>query len=278
MDWIEKLNETIEFIEEHLADEIDYKTLGHIACCSPFHYQRMFGYMAGIPLSEYIRRRRMTKAAIDVQNGEKIVDVANKYGYSSPTSFNRAFQNIHGIAPSMSKENGATLKSFLPLSFKISITGVEELQFRIEKKEAIRIVGVSMLLDEEIEKNMVEVPKMWKKTQTDGTIEKLVTLMNDEPCGVLGVSICNSHDKWRYFIAVSSSLSVEDTIFDEYFIQPITWAIFSGEGTGISIQELQKRILQSGYPHRDMYMVRPQILKFILTRTHKKQNMKFGFQ
>jgi len=94
----------------------------------------------------------------DLQSGdEKIVDIAAKYGYASPTAFNRAFQSVHGIAPSLVKENGATLKSFPPISFKIMVQGVEEMSFRIEKKPAFRIVGVSEPLQNDIEKNFEAV-------------------------------------------------------------------------------------------------------------------------
>lgn len=75
MDWVERLNKTIDYIEEHLESDISYDELAKIACCSSFHYQRMFTYMAGIPLSEYIRRRRMTLAAVDIQTGDKVIDV-----------------------------------------------------------------------------------------------------------------------------------------------------------------------------------------------------------
>lgn len=83
MEWIERFNEAISYIEEHLTEEIDYERLGRIACCSSYHFQRMFTYMAGVPLSEYIRRRKMSLAAVDLQGGNmKIIDVAGKYGYS----------------------------------------------------------------------------------------------------------------------------------------------------------------------------------------------------
>lgn len=107
MDWIERLNNAIYYIEEHLTDKISYEHLGKIACCSSYHFQRMFTYMAGIPLSEYIRRRKMSLAAVDLQSGrKKIIDVAAKFGYSSPTAFNRAFKSIHGVAPSSVKNEG----------------------------------------------------------------------------------------------------------------------------------------------------------------------------
>lgn len=151
MEWIEKLNQSISYIEEHLTDEIDYGRLGQIACCSSYHYQRMFTYMAGITLSEYIRRRKMSLAAVELQNKEKVIDVANRYGYSSPTAFNRAFQSIHGIAPSQVKNEGVSIRSYPPMTFKMIVKGAEELNYRIETKEAFRIVGISAPLHKELE-------------------------------------------------------------------------------------------------------------------------------
>ena len=101
MEWVERLNEAMRYLEGTFTDSIDYEQLGRIACCSAYHFQRMFTYMAGIPLSEYIRRRKMSLAAVDLQSGDaKIIEIAGKYGYSSPTAFNRAFQSVHGVAPS----------------------------------------------------------------------------------------------------------------------------------------------------------------------------------
>ena len=248
MEWIERLNKTISYIEEHLAEEISYDELAHIACCSSYHYQRIFAYMAGIPLSEYIRRRRMSLAAIDLQNGnEKIIDIGMKYGYASPTAFNRAFQSVHGIAPSIAKKGGTTIKSYPPISFKLTVKGVEELSYRIETKDSFRIVGASFPLDKEIENNFIAVPQMWQNAAMNGTFEKITPLMNNQPMGVLGVSVCNNKEEWQYFIAVSSSIDTDNSL-DEYIIPACTWAIFSGIGTGISIQELERRIITEWLP------------------------------
>lgn len=247
MDWVERLNNTINYIEEHLKSDISYDELAKITCCSSFHYQRMFTYMAGIPLSEYIRRRRMTLAAVDIQAGDKIIDVALRYGYASPTSFNRAFKSVHGFPPSMAKESGAQLKSFTPIRFKITIKGAEEMNYRIEKKDAFRIMGISIPLEKNIEDNFKTIPPMWEKAAKDGTIQNLVTKMNGEPMGMLGVSACVPNEDWRYFIAVSSSLPLESGL-EEYTIPATTWAVFSGEGTGQSIQELEKRIGLEWFP------------------------------
>ncbi len=247
MEWIERLNDAVGYIEEHLTEEIDYERLGKIACCSSYHFQRMFTYMAGVPLSEYIRRRRMSLAAVDLQStGIKIIDVAGKYGYNSPTAFNRAFQSVHGIAPSAVKNEGVSVKSFPPVSFKLIVKGVEEMNYRIETKAAFRIVGVSVPLEKDIEKNFAVIPRKWQETAVNGTLQKLTGLMDTQPMGVLGVSTCNDTEPWRYYIAVASSQTDRD--LEEYTVPAATWAVFPGAGTNQSIQDLERRIVTEWLP------------------------------
>lgn len=248
MDWIERLNEAIRYIEENLTGKIEYEKLGQIACCSAYHFQRMFTYMAGMPLSEYIRKRKMSLAAVDLQEDEaKVIDIAAKYGYASPTAFNRAFQSVHGINPSSVKNEGTAIKSFPPITFKITVKGVEEMNYRIETKGAFRIIGKSYPLSREIEQNFLEVPQMWDGAVKDGTIKKIISLMDAQPQGVLGVSACSDDAQWRYYIAVSSSADIDDSL-EEYIIPESMWAIFPGAGTGKSIQELEKRIVTEWLP------------------------------
>lgn len=243
MDWIDRLNEAVRYIEDNLTGEIEYEKLGQIACCSAYHFQRRFNYIAGVPLSEYIRRRKMSLAAVDIQGGEaKIIDVAAKYGYASPTAFNRAFQSVHGVSPSAARGDGVPIKSFPPITVKVTVKGVEEMNYRIETRKAFRIVGKSFPLSREIERNFAEVPQMWRGAVEDGTIEKIVSLMNGEPRGVLGVSVCTDGEEWRYYIAVSSAAEIDDAL-EEYVVPGCTWAVFPGSGTGKSIQELEGRIV-----------------------------------
>jgi len=247
MEWVERLNQSMNYIEEHLTGEIDYGQLGKIACCSAYHFQRMFTYMAGVTLSEYIRRRKMSLAAVDLQDGnEKVIDVAEKYGYHSPTAFNRAFQSVHGVAPSSVRGEGILVKSFPPITFKIAVKGAEEMNYRIETKDAFRIIGVSAPLYKEIENNFTIVPGMWQDAAVNGTIQKLAEMMNAQPAGLLGVSVCNDEEQWKYFIAVSSTK--ERGGFEEYMVPASTWAIFSGTGTSQSVQELENRIVTEWLP------------------------------
>jgi AraC family transcriptional regulator len=138
MEWIERLNKAINYIEDNLCNEINYDKAAEIACCSTYHFQRMFSYIAGIPLSLYIRRRRMTLAALELQDDDtKIIDIALKYGYESPTSFNRAFKSIHGILPSLAKINGVSLKAYHQISFRLSIKGDEQMNYRLNKRNLL---------------------------------------------------------------------------------------------------------------------------------------------
>ena len=124
MEWIVRLNSAINYIEENIYDEIDLEEVAKIACCGTYHFQRMFSFIVDMPLSEYIRRRRMTLAAFELQNSDiKIIDLAIKYDYDSPVSFSRAFQNMHGITPSEVRDKSMVLKAYPRSSFYISITG-----------------------------------------------------------------------------------------------------------------------------------------------------------
>lgn len=94
--------------------------------------------MAGVTLSGYIRRRRMTLAAFEpAEAGASIIDMAQKYGYESPTAFNRAFQSVHGVAPSAARQQGIPLTAYPRLAFHLSIRGGLALNYRILKKRCL---------------------------------------------------------------------------------------------------------------------------------------------
>lgn len=189
----------------------------------------------------------MSLAAVDLQSGEeKIIDIAQKYGYQSPTAFNRAFRSVHGIAPSAVKKEGVCVKSYPPIVFQIMVKGAQVMDYRIETKEAFRIIGVSAPLEKEIEKNFMVVPNLWQEASQNGTVEKLAQMMDHEPMGLLGISVCNDKEPWRYFIAVASSK--EEPAFEDYVIPAATWAVFPGEGTNQSVQELERRIVTEWLP------------------------------
>ena len=257
MEWIERLNLSLEYIEQNLTEELEYEKIAQVACCSAYHFQRMFAYLAGVPLGEYIRRRRMTLAAAELQTCDtKVIDLAVKYGYDSPTAFNRAFQGVHGIAPSAAREKGVALQAFLPISFKIMVKGAAQMEYRIEQKEAFRIVGLSAPLKENLEENFQVVPQLWAKAAQEGVVPKLAAMMDTPIKGILGISACVGKS-WYYYIAAASNLPLADTGSVEYTVPACTWAIFPGTGSmPDSIQTLEQRIVTewlptSGYEYAD---------------------------
>jgi len=249
MKWLERMNDAIAYIEKNIDNEIEFDEVAKIACCSTFHFQRMFSYIADTPLSEYIRRRRMSKAAFDLQNSDaKVIDLALKYGYDSPTAFNRAFQSIHGVSPSAAREKGITLKAYPPISFKITVKGEAEMNYKIVNKEAFKIIGTKKHFDMTIEESFKQVPLFWQQIAQQGTIFKMMPLLDKEPYGVIGLSTCMNGRDFDYYIAVASDKETPEGFYD-YIVPECTWAIFECIGAmPNAIQTLQKQIVTDWLP------------------------------
>lgn len=142
MDWITGIQNAVNYIEDHITEELDYERIARESFSSTFHFQRVFSILCGYTLGEYIRNRRLTLAGTELVNTrEKVIDVAYKYGYDSPESFTKAFQKFHGISPSQARSSGAMLKSFSRLSIKVSLEGGSIMNYAIEEKSAMRLIG-----------------------------------------------------------------------------------------------------------------------------------------
>lgn len=270
MDWLDRMNGAINYLEENLTGEIVYETLAQKACCSSYHFQRMFSFITDVSISEYIRRRRLTLAAFELQNSDvKIIDLALKYGYDSPISFARAFQNVHGIAPSSARDKGVQLKAFPRISFHITIKGDVEMNYRIEEKGAFKVFGVEEIIDTIDGNNYKRIPQFWDECSSNGTFEKLssVKVKNSIP----GLCCSNaimcyrtvSHNSIPYMIGVidfEGDAAVPSDLMTVN-VDALTWAIFRTENhsqseTTEKIQALWKRIYPewfptSGYEHAE---------------------------
>ncbi|MBQ7059357.1 MAG: AraC family transcriptional regulator [Firmicutes bacterium] len=141
MDWITGMQRAIDYIEDHLTEEINYEEVAGTAFSSSYHFQRLFSLLSGYTLGEYIRMRRLTLAGHDLVYGHKVLETALKYGYDSPESFSKAFKNFHGITPSMARTKEAKLNSFSKLSISIQLIGGNQMNYQIIKKPAMTLVG-----------------------------------------------------------------------------------------------------------------------------------------
>ncbi|MDR1705329.1 MAG: AraC family transcriptional regulator [Clostridiales bacterium] len=260
MDWLDRLNDALRYMEDNLDGDISYERAARLACTSVYHFQRMFSYIAGVTLSDYIRRRRMTMAAFDLQSGAKVLDTALRYGYESPTAFNRAFHSVHGVPPSAAQKPAVTLKAFPRISFHITIRGDEEMDYKIVKKDAFRIVGirVPLALDlsyktqndvspDDVAEAFKGVPAFWAEAGRSGKIAEIVKLIGPEPAGLLGATYCKDKGQSYYYIAAATDKPVPEGMFEEQ-VPACTWAVFSGAGAPNSIQNLMQRVYAEWLP------------------------------
>lgn len=226
MEWMQNLKMAIDYIEDNLEGEISYEKAAQISGCSVHYFQRIFTGVTGISLSEYIRRRRMTQAGLELQANQcKVIDVALKYGYTSPTAFNRAFQMIHGITPAAAKKSGSRLNAYPPIKFKVSVSGEEALRYRIEEKKAMRLIGITTPLVEDMTLNQINVPHFWQTVIDSDAYDKIHNLSMGEPSGIIGCSVYQHHDDFYYAIAAASSQAVPEGM-QEIIIPKATWVIF----------------------------------------------------
>jgi len=142
LDWISNIQRSIDYIEDHLTDNITYDEIAKISYSSTFHFQRVFSIFCGITMGEYIRKRRLSIAGKELATTDaKVIDVAPKYGYESPDSFTKAFKQFHGVLPSLAKSNGSVLKYFEPIVLKITLEGGCAMNYRIEEKNQMILTG-----------------------------------------------------------------------------------------------------------------------------------------
>ncbi len=189
MNTLEKLNAALRYIEENLDGRIDYREVARRAHCSEYHFKRVFSFLAGIPLAEHVRRRRMTLAANDLREGKlRVLDVAVKYGYESADSFSRTFTAIHGAPPGDVRRGSETTTYYAPMTFTLRIQGGNTMEYRIEETNDFSIVGLYRRVKLQFHGVNPEIAAMWKSLEPE-TIDRLKTLNEVEPTGMISASV-----------------------------------------------------------------------------------------
>ena len=254
MDSLRSMNNALAYIEEHLTEEIDYSEVSKIAYCSEYHFKRMFSFLAGISLSEYIRRRRLTLAALDLTDRDlRRIDVAVKHGYNSADSFSRAFHSLHGILPSEARSENTQLKAYPRMTFQLSIQGGCEMNYRIVEKEAFKLVGFKKRVPVIFKGVNPEIAKM-TELLTPEVIKQLKAISNVEPTGIISASTNFSEGRMEergeldHYIGVATS-SDETAEFDVLKIDASTWVVFESIGPfPETLQNVWGRIYSEWFP------------------------------
>ena len=267
MDALKWMNHAMKYIEDNLTNEIDFNKVARIAHCSEYHFKRMFSFLAGVTLSEYIRRRRLSLAAFELTNSnKKVIDVAIKFGYHSPDSFTRAFQHLHGVTPSEARQGGQHLKAYPVMTFQLSIRGGNEMNYRIEQKGAFSIVGIMKRVPIIFKGENPEITEMWKSLTTQ-KIEQLKKLSNLEPTGIIQASTNFTEGRMeekgeldQYIGVATTQDSPED--FATLKVPALTWAVFESTGTFPDmLQDTWGRIYSEWLPASDYQVTEgPEIL------------------
>ena len=179
MNIIKSFNNTIDYLETVLDDEIDEKKVTQLSGYSYSMFSRLFSILTETTLSEYLRSRRLTEAAVILRNtDEKIIDVAFKFGYESSDSFGTAFKNFHGFTPSEVR-NGRPFKLVSRVQLALSVRGGRSMNITIQKKQAFTVAGVN---EQSINSSLC--PSVWNKLYKKYSHDELASLGSDQSMGV----------------------------------------------------------------------------------------------
>jgi len=258
VDWLERMNRALDYMEGHLEGEFDVDAAARAACSSGFHFQRLFHVVTGVTVSEYMRRRRLTLAAQELASARsRVIDTALKYGYDTPESFSKAFRKMHGVSPSSVRTANVRLKAFPRLSFQIYLKGEKDMDYRILEKKAFRVVGKSIRVSCRDGENFRRVPQFWRESEKDGTAGRIGALAG--PMGMFGICMefNQPQEEFTYMIGVEKPNGTVPAGLVEKEIPAASWAVFDSVGPMPgAVQEVWKRVFSewfpaTGYEHAD---------------------------
>lgn len=232
---IAELNRLVDAIEAHLSDDIDAGGLAKSLGTTEYHLRRMFSSLAGMPLSDYIRRRRMTVAAADLVGGEQLLDIAVRYGYGSTEAFGRAFRQVHGVSPADVRRDGGPLRAQPKFRFRLTVEGNFTMDTRITDRPAFRLVGHATrapLIFEGVNPHIQAHIASLPATEH----ERLKALSNTEPPGLLQVSADVDPDytegstlTYLHGVALEQATTVPEGL-DAIDVPAGSWAVFRSSG------------------------------------------------
>ena len=229
MDWNTKLQDIIDYVENHLQrdqEPIKQEEIAQLAGCSIGFFQKVFSYMYGISFAEYVRSRKLTLAGYDLKSTNlRVIDISYRYGYDSPTSFTKAFQQFHGITPTQARNIDAQLR-VIP---KMQIASKQRYTWSIKQKPGFRLLGKKMHYRKG--EQYTKIPAFWSECQRDGTFSQLITMDQGTPQGVFGLYPYENFnsDRQNYSLMVISDDALPKGYY-EISIPATTWAIFDCQG------------------------------------------------
>ncbi|PZG20559.1 AraC family transcriptional regulator [Micromonospora craterilacus] len=258
---LERLNQAMDHIERHLDEPVDAAELARIALTSEYHFRRLFSALAGIPLSEYVRRRRLTVAGAEVVAGERtLLDVAVRWGYGSAEAFARAFKAVHGVGPGEARRTGAALRAQPRMSFRLTVEGSSSMRYRIVQKESFRLAGRKARVPL-VHEGMNPAIVAFVKGIEPATRDRIEALSDQEPPGIVNVSdgLTGNREEGTeldYWYGVVTGAEVPGDL-DVLPVPAGTWAVFETSGAfPEAVQYLWRDVFTQWFPSNP-YRSRP---------------------
>lgn len=247
MEWMKVIGDSIQYIENHMSDELSVDDIAkHIGIAS-FYYQKGFSMLCGFTVTEYIRNRRLALAGNEIiGTDQKIIDIAIKYGYDSPDSFTKAFTRFHGSTPTAVRKDNAMLKSFAPLKIKVLLEGGYLMDYRIEKKEEFTVIANAKTFAYESAKEII--PQFWHEHYASGKSQAV--------CGEFGINIDEmmGMDTFEYLIADTYRGQDVPDGFVLRTIPSFYWAVFPCRGAmPTALQDVNTKIFTEWLPAINEY-------------------------
>nr|WP_207205196.1 AraC family transcriptional regulator [Peribacillus sp. TH16] len=240
-------------MEEHLLDDLTIESISRQANASAFHFQRTFTILTDISVGEYVRRRRLTLAAQEISRTNcKIIDLAYKYGYDTPEAFSKAFRRQHGVSPSEARKYIGKLTFYERLVIQVILKGEIPMKYNIIERDSFQVIGIKREFSLVNGENLIGIPKLWDKVNSDGTDDQLGKLNNGQIKGLLGVCvdkrILEQNETMDYWIATEYDGQVPEG-YSSLTIPASKWVIFEVHGPmPDAIQEVWKRIFSEWFP------------------------------
>ena len=253
MDWLTGIQNAINYIEDHLTEEIDFAAAAREAACSPFYLQRIFSLLCGMTMGDYIRSRRLSLAGDELSTtGCRVGDIAAKYGYESPESFARAFSRFHGITPTEARRDGSNLKYFFRLSVKIALRGGAAMNYKIVEQDAIDIIERPEVQKRDDAVSIPSIQEYWARAHRSGMVRKLFDLSPDKS-KIFGICYGNLSTTPGFFEYAIAAAADKSTPLPEGFrrsrLPARTWAVFECRGPiPDAMQEMWEMIVSEFFP------------------------------
>ncbi|MFD5409149.1 AraC family transcriptional regulator [Streptomyces nojiriensis] len=258
---LDRLNQAMEHIEHRLDQPIEAADLARVAVTSEYHFRRLFSALAGIPLSEYIRRRRLTVAGAEVLGGERtLLEIAVRYGYTSGEAFARAFRVMHGVGPGEARRTGATLRSQPRMSFRLIVEGSSSMEYKVVEKREFRVVGRKTRVPL-VHEGMNPAIATFIREIGQETLRRIQDLSDQEPEGIISASdnLADSRAEGTeldYYHGVVTHAPVPEDM-DALTVRAGTWAVFESSGPfPQTLQYLWRDVFTQWFPSNP-YRSRP---------------------